>query len=221
MLFFPMKLSINRFRKTFRREILRGQKTIIETKGNLDKQGLFLKRAVRKLFEHRRAKAGLGGFLAILVLFGSVFSPPASALTAVAQMDNTVLAPAAVELTTKQTVRLPLDNLEITQGYSFFHPGLDLNGVTGDPVYPIMAGKVETIVYDRFGLGKHIIIAHGANYKSVYGHLSKIEVEVGQTVETKQVIGRVGSTGRSFGDHLHLEVFENERHINPRTILPL
>lgn len=210
-----------------KRRFLRFQKRLILTiKEKSDailkiRQGSRLSRVFRHLFNQRRIKTILGGNLALLAIISSVYSPPVSALGTIVQTDTATLSVGAVELTTKNSVRLPLDEIRPTQGFSFFHPGIDLDGETGDPVYPIMKGKVESIVYDRFGLGKHIIIAHGSGFKSVYAHLSKIEIEVGEEVETNQEIGQVGSTGRSFGDHLHLELLDNDRHINPRTILPI
>jgi len=84
-----------------------------------------------------------------------------------------------------------------------------------------MKGTIESVIYSRWDLGQHLIINHGSGLKSLYAHLSKIEVEAGEKVETDQIIGRLGKSGRSFGDHLHLEVFDNDRRVNPRIILPL
>lgn len=157
----------------------------------------------------------------MIVLISSVYSPSVSALGTITQTDKVVLSPGVIELTTKQSLRLPVESLRITQNYSFFHPGVDLDGETGDPIYPIMDGTVQSIIFSRFGLGKHIIVSHGSGMESVYAHLSKIEVNVGDKVTTSQVIGRMGSTGRSSGDHLHLEIFDNGHRVNPATILPL
>ncbi|MDP3955060.1 MAG: M23 family metallopeptidase [bacterium] len=211
----------------FKRRLLRFQKHLLTSFEELKslvvnvRQGSRLSRPFRHLFNQRRIKTILGGNLALLVLISSVYSPSVSALGTMTQTDRVVLSPGAVELTTKQSLRLPVESLRITQNYSFFHSGVDLDGVTGDPIYPIMDGTVLSVIFSRFGLGKHIIIAHGSGMESVYGHLSKIEVNVGDKVSTNQVIGRMGNTGRSFGDHLHLEIFDNGRRINPASILPL
>lgn len=207
----------------FKRRVLRAKKKLqSQIEAILDiRKGSRISRLFRVIFEHKRIKAFVGGNLALLVLSASTFSHSVSALAIIPQTETITLSLATVELTTKQTVRIPLEETRLTQGFSFYHTGIDLDGVTGDPVYPAIEGVVESIVYDRFGLGKHIIINHGSNLKSIYAHLSKIEVEAGQEVETDRVIGRVGSTGRSFGDHLHLEIIDNDHHINPATILPL
>ena len=207
----------------FKRRVLRTKKKLqSQIEAILDiRKGSRISRLFRAIFEHKRIKAFVGGNLALLVLSASTFSHSISALAVIPQTETTTLSLTTVELTTKQTVRIPLEETRLTQGFSFYHPGVDLDGVTGDPVYPAMEGVVESIVYDRFGLGKHIIINHGSGFKSIYAHLSKIEVGVGDLVEIEKEIGQVGATGRSFGDHLHLELIDNDRHINPQTLLPL
>lgn len=186
------------------------------------RKGSRFSRFFKTIFEHKRIKAFLGGTLAAIVIFSSVFSAPVSALGTINQDEVATLPSAAVELTTKQTeIRLPVGALRITQRYSFFHTGIDLDGNTGDPIYPIMEGRIESVINDRFGLGKHIIVNHGSGLKSVYGHLSKTEVEAGQKVTPEEEIGKMGNTGHSFGDHLHLEVFDNGKRINPATLLKI
>ena len=202
---------------------LPGEKTLrekIEIIFNI-RQGSRFSRGFRHLFEYRRIKAILGGTLIFVVLGASVLSPQVSALATIQETEQVTLSPEVIELTTKSGFRAPLDEVKITQGFSSFHPALDLDGITGDPVYPIMKGTIESVIYSRWDLGQHLIINHGSGLKSLYAHLSKIEVEAGEKVETDQIIGRLGKSGRSFGDHLHLEVFDNDRRVNPRIILPL
>lgn len=95
------------------------------------------------------------------------------------------------------------------------HKGIDIARPSN---YTIMAadnGKVESAGYDG-GYGNKIVINHGNGMKTVYGHLSKIEVKAGQTVTQGQKIGVMGSTGNSTGTHLHFEVYENGKLVNPR-----
>lgn len=182
------------------------------------RRGSKVSRVFRHLFEQKRIKAILGTTLILLVLLASTFTSKASALAEIPE-ELTTLSPGAIEIVTKVVIRPPLDEVKISQGFHAFHPAIDFDGLTGDPVYSIMKGKVEAIIFARFALGNHIIIDHGEGLKSLYAHLSKIEVQSGEEVENDRVIGRVGSTGRAFGDHLHLEVIDNGRHINPRTLL--
>ena len=111
--------------------------------------------------------------------------------------------------------------LEFAQSslYQIFHTGLDIAGSLDGPVNPAMDG---TIVYAGeifWGYGKHIIVDHGNNVKTIYAHLNHIYVYTGQEVSTDQVIGGQGSTGWSTGVHLHFQVNVFGIPVNPRTFL--
>lgn len=96
-----------------------------------------------------------------------------------------------------------------------FHPGLDFPSNQGTPVYATGNGKVEFANFDNSGYGLHIIINHGFGYQTLYAHLSKISVKVGEKVKRGQLIGYVGSTGLSTAPHLHYEVIKNNEKVNP------
>lgn len=100
-----------------------------------------------------------------------------------------------------------------------FHPGMDIDGERGDPVIAPANGTVISAGY-KGGYGNMVEIDHGNGLVTRYGHMSKIETEVGATINRGTVIGQVGSTGRSTGPHLHFEVRLNDRPINPRFFLP-
>jgi len=95
------------------------------------------------------------------------------------------------------------------------HWGMDFTAPTGTPIYATGDGKVTTQKYSRSGYGNHIIIDHGYGYETLYGHMSKVEVKRGQEVKRGDIIGYVGSTGRSTAPHLHYEVIKDGRKINP------
>lgn len=99
------------------------------------------------------------------------------------------------------------------------HPGMDIDGNKGDVVIAPAEGVVVKTGWQG-GYGNMIEISHGNNLTTRYGHLSQIEVEIGQTVNRGQEIGRVGSTGRSTGPHLHYEVRIEDQPIDPRAYLP-
>jgi len=110
----------------------------------------------------------------------------------------------------------PTPNHKINQYYrGFLHAGLDIEGTYSSPIYAAADGTVETVIYQRFGYGYHVIINHGGGRKTVYAHASKIFVKPGQRVSRGQTIAIVGSTGRSTGTHLHFEVIVNGRKTNP------
>lgn len=225
MIKLTLNLSFARLQFSFRkRRGFRAQKYLLNQYQQLQsiRKGSRISRFFKSVFEHKHIKAFLGAILAFVVIFSSSFSSPVSALSSFNPNEVTILPETEVELITKQTeIHLPVKLLRITQRYSFFHTGVDLDGVTGDPITPIMQGRIESVINDRFGLGKHIVVNHGSGLKSVYGHLSKIEVKAGQEVSPEDEIGQMGNTGHSFGDHLHLEVFDNGKRVNPASLLKI
>ena len=95
-----------------------------------------------------------------------------------------------------------------------FHGGVDFRGKTGDEVVTTADGVVEKAKHVR-GYGKYVVIKHKKGYKTLYGHLSKIDVARGQKVEAGEKIGELGSTGRSTGPHLHYEIIRYGKRIDP------
>lgn len=95
-----------------------------------------------------------------------------------------------------------------------FHSGQDIDAATGDPVVAGASGKVTFTGWQN-GYGQLVVIDHGGGLTTRYGHLSHIDTADGQTVERGQFIGRVGSTGRSTGPHLHYEIRINDQPVNP------
>ena len=100
-----------------------------------------------------------------------------------------------------------------------FHAGMDIDGERGDLVVAPANGIVVSADW-MGGYGNMIEIDHGNGLTTRYGHLSKIEVSKGDLVQRGQLIGLIGSTGRSTGPHLHYELRLNDKQINPRRFLP-
>jgi murein DD-endopeptidase MepM/ murein hydrolase activator NlpD len=98
---------------------------------------------------------------------------------------------------------------------SKFHSGMDFTAPTGTEVYATGNGVIRTVKSARRELGNHIIIDHGFGYQTVYAHLDRFNVRVGQKVKRGDVIGFVGSTGLSTAPHLHYEVLANGKHVDP------
>ena len=96
-----------------------------------------------------------------------------------------------------------------------FHGGMDFTAETGTEVYATGDGRVVKRQSDAWGYGNHIIVNHGHGYTTVYAHLSRFAVSNGAKVKRGQLIGYVGSTGRSTGPHLHYEVRRNNNPLNP------
>ncbi len=100
-----------------------------------------------------------------------------------------------------------------------FHPGLDIDGEQGDIVLSPGAGTVIK-AGRQGGYGNMIEIDHGNGITTRYGHLSRIDIQIGDKISRGQQLGAVGSTGRSTGPHLHFEVRYNDEALNPRRFLP-
>jgi murein DD-endopeptidase MepM/ murein hydrolase activator NlpD len=103
-------------------------------------------------------------------------------------------------------------------GRPAMHSGLDFRSDTGDPVRATANGRIESAGWNG-GYGKMIEIDHGNGFSTRYAHLSEIEVKAGQTVRSGQIIGRVGSTGRSTGPHLHYETRIEGDAVDPQKFL--
>ncbi len=94
------------------------------------------------------------------------------------------------------------------------HTGIDMSGPTGLPIYATGDGVVMN-PHLKSGYGLQVLIDHQFGYKTRYAHLSKILVTQGQKVKRGDVIGLLGSTGRSSGPHLHYEIIHKNQHVNP------
>jgi murein DD-endopeptidase MepM/ murein hydrolase activator NlpD len=95
------------------------------------------------------------------------------------------------------------------------HAGIDLAGPVGTPIYATADGTVAEAGYNNGGYGNLIKLDHGRGIETRYGHLSSFTVRAGDRVKRGQMIGRMGSTGRSTGSHLHYEVRIDGRAVNP------
>jgi murein DD-endopeptidase MepM/ murein hydrolase activator NlpD len=104
-------------------------------------------------------------------------------------------------------------------GYEF-HSGQDIEAPWGAPVVAGASGRVSFVGWQN-GYGQLVVVDHGGGLTTRYGHLSHIDVELNQTVARAQLLGKVGSTGRSTGPHLHYEVRINDQAVNPLPYLLL
>lgn len=100
------------------------------------------------------------------------------------------------------------------------HWGIDIAGNEGEGVYATDAGVVVYAGWNNYGYGNMIMIDHGNNFQSLYGHLSAINVGCGQSVGQGDVIGAIGTTGHSSGPHLHFEIRAISSFVNPWDVLP-
>ena len=109
---------------------------------------------------------------------------------------------------------------KISQGYHWYHKAIDIADSSAPAVVASRGGQVITAGWvGQWSYGIHVIIDHGGGYSTLYGHLSSVSVSPGQSVLRGQVIGRMGSTGRSTGTHLHFEVRTPAGNANPLSYL--
>jgi murein DD-endopeptidase MepM/ murein hydrolase activator NlpD len=96
-----------------------------------------------------------------------------------------------------------------------FHYGLDFAAPQGTPIYATADGRVTTAGNTGNGYGNYVVINHGYGYETLYGHMVRVKARAGQEVVRGEVIGWVGSTGKSTGPHLHYEVHKYKQKIDP------
>ncbi len=113
--------------------------------------------------------------------------------------------------------RWPVDGGRVSAGLYGYpgHTGMDIAAPTGTAVRAAAAGVVSMVKYSYTGYGFHLMIDHGGGMQTLYGHNSKIHVVTGQWVEQGELIASIGSTGRSTGPHVHFEVRQNGRYMDP------
>lgn len=95
------------------------------------------------------------------------------------------------------------------------HAGLDFAAPQGTPIYATADGVIKMSGYSEGGYGNHVIINHGYGYETVYGHMVKVKAQTGQKIKRGEIIGYVGSTGKSTGPHCHYEVHKNGQKMDP------
>ena len=143
-----------------------------------------------------------------------------TALPASPLSQGSILRPAGVSIPS----RMPVESASLTSGYGMrvhpvlggrrAHKGIDLAQPTGTPVYATADGVVSKAEWFS-SCGLYISLEHGAEIQTRYGHLSRLNVAAGQQIRKGDVIGYVGSTGRSTGPHLHYEVRIAGASVNP------
>ncbi len=107
----------------------------------------------------------------------------------------------------------------ITQGYSFYHKAIDIASGGGGPILAADSGVVTASGWDSSGYGNRVIVDHGNGSRTLYAHLRVLNVSEGQSVNRGDILGEMGSTGRSTGTHLHFEIRQDSVLLNPMDYL--
>lgn len=182
-----------------------------------------LTKRTRKIVEHRQFRTVFSSLLVVVIVLVAVF-PNATAvfgqMTSPADLVKTdIVATEEAIMTTKTTSRFPVVG-RLSQRFSYYHPGIDIEQPFNSPINPFLHGVVFETGFHTGGYGNYVLIDHQNGYFSLYAHLNSIFAKKDDPVTQESVIGTVGLTGRTTGSHLHFEMYENGRAINPLTILP-
>lgn len=183
---------------------------------------------LRPIFLHNRARLMVGILLLAGAGWASINSSPLSPsefaiVDTGGQAETTAVTVSAgeVHLRTTLAIRPPLDHLDVSQKYWLLHSGIDFRTPIGTEIHPLMSGVVSLIKNDIYGYGNYVMVAHDNGYSTLYAHMSKILVKEGVAVTTDSILGLSGSTGRSTGPHLHFEIHDGLKTIDPAPILGL
>jgi hypothetical protein len=181
-------------------------------------------RQIRRIFEYRLIRPRLGHMLILIGILIGVISP-ATAFSNFSDeqvpvsMEISTTLSESLALHTQHSVQLPVNKMHISQQFSAGHPGWDIDGDLGDEIKAVMPGQVESVLRHRYSYGNHILVNHGGAVQTLYAHLAKIFVNTGDKVSMDTILGEMGSTGNSTGDHLHLEVIDQDKRVNPGVVL--
>lgn len=177
-------------------------------------------RLARRLIEHRWFRLGIASCLISTFFLASSF-PVGGQAQAFSEVDFKAsdLVTEEILLTTQKTSRLPVAG-HLSQGFTHYHPGIDIENPFDSSINPMLSGIVLETGFNHGGYGNYILIDHQNGFASLYAHLNDVFVQKDTSVLQDTIIGTVGLTGYTTGSHVHIEVYENGRAINPLSVLP-
>jgi murein DD-endopeptidase MepM/ murein hydrolase activator NlpD len=177
--------------------------------------------AILRLFLEKRQARNLFGsqLIALTVVYG-VVAVPIHAFDYTNTRPQYVNGSVFVPVTTETTYQIPvLRSIGISQGYGRFHPALDIRAPRGSEVVAMSDGIVIDATHTSTGYGKYIRILHDGNTISLYAHLDSMSVKSGDSVTKGQQIGTIGMTGWTTGPHLHFEITQDGRYVDPMSVV--
>jgi len=157
----------------------------------------------------------------LIIPGGKPPAPPAPVRTTqfASAPSNTGSVPASARVAEGARLQWPTPSHRMNQYFTYRHSGVDIDGDYSSPIWAAADGTVQSVSYQNYGYGYHVILNHGGGMTTIYAHASKIFVKPGQHVTKGQTLAMVGTTGRSTGTHLHFEVLINGRKVNPLSYL--
>ncbi len=198
-------------------ELRKSEKAVLELQNYLQERGA-LTPPPQKAADDGKPNSAAGGpalkISAPVPFMGSYAQNTQNLLNAIKKMPLGL--PAPTEITSSFGNR----SNPFTGGGGEFHPGMDFRGQVGDPIQSTASGVVN-FAGTQNGYGNIVRITLDNGYEIMFGHMSEIDVKQGQTVNAGDVVGKVGSTGRSTGPHLHYEIRKDGTPIDPARFLSL
>jgi murein DD-endopeptidase MepM/ murein hydrolase activator NlpD len=198
-------------------ELRKSEKAVLELQNYLQERGANIAPPVKDELNKTKNNAAGGPALKIsapIPFMGSFAQNTQNILQAAQRMPLGV--PAPTEISSRFGGRAN----PFTGGGGEFHPGIDFRGENGDPIKATATGTVN-FAGAQNGYGNIVRITHDNGYETMFAHMSEINVQVGQTVKAGDIVGKVGSTGRSTGPHLHYEIRKDGTPIDPERFLTL
>lgn len=198
-------------------ELRKSEKAVLELQNYLQARGAYTAPSGKSSQENQPNNAAGGPLLKVSAstpFMGSFSQTTAHLLDVVKHI------PLGVPIQSEMTSRFGVRANPFTGEGGEFHPGLDFRGQVGDPVKATANGTVNFAGYQN-GYGNMVKIALSNGYEIMFGHLSEIDVQMGQTINAGDLVGKVGSTGRSTGPHLHYEIRKDGTPIDPEHFLTL
>ena len=198
-------------------ELRKSEKAVLELQNYLQERGADIVPPVKNEFEKGKNNAAGGSALKISasIPFMGTFAQNTQKILLAAQK-MPLGAPVPTEISSRFGGRA-----NPFSGYGGeIHLGLDFRGEVGDPVKAKASGVVNYASMQN-GYGNIVRITHENGYETLFAHLSEIDVQIGQTIKAGDVVGKLGSTGRSTGPHLHYEIRKDGTPIDPERFLTL
>lgn len=179
-----------------------------------------ISKIVRPLFESHRVRVVVGTNLAAAIVIVRSLGPIGGNIST-EPVEIAVLSQDDVKVITEKTFRFPIDETRgYSQGFRQFHPGVDIRVSIGSDIHPVAAGTVTEVEMGKVGYGHRVVVQHDGGMWTLYAHMDKVSVKVGDQVTKQSVLGTVGLTGWTTGPHLHFEVHSDKGAFDPKLILP-
>jgi len=170
----------------------------------------------RKIFEFPKLRLLLGAGMTASVLLAGCFVDPAPVFS---NQETVIVKSNKPIIHTQTNLQRPVSG-SISQGYHWYHPAIDIVSELKTPIKPITEGKIKEVNFSHWGYGHKVVIEHKHNLQSLYAHLGEIKVKTGQEVNKDTIIGNIGLTGWTSGPHLHLEIQQGNKYLDPQAVLP-